>query len=337
MLGKRFPLDTSPLRIGRGSENTLVLEGDSVSRRHARLEYRDDKWWCYDEGSTNGTFVNDRPVAYELPLANGARIKVGSTIFKYLSGHDVEAQYHEEIYRLTIVDGLTEAHVKRYLLESLEKEILRARRRSRDLSALMFDIDHFKKINDAHGYLAGDYVLKELARVVLTNVRADDVIGRYGGEEFALVLPETGLAAAKVVGETLRDKIAQAQFTFQNDADAAVTISVGVACLVDEDKVALDIIRRADEKLYEAKRGGVAESGDGVMGGWGLGGGVAGGWGWGRGLRGVSCVGLGWGVSCGGELRRVGVSGDRGILSGTGDGAGKGLEGLGRGVGAEIG
>ena len=92
LLGKRFVLDVSPMRIGRGAENHIVLEGDSVSRRHAHIEQRGNVWWAVDDGSTNGTYVNDEQISREMGLANGDRIKVGPTIFKYLSGQDVEAQ-----------------------------------------------------------------------------------------------------------------------------------------------------------------------------------------------------------------------------------------------------
>ncbi|MFO0676632.1 MAG: GGDEF domain-containing protein [Polyangiaceae bacterium] len=255
LLGKRFVLETSPMRIGRGGENHIVLEGDSVSRRHAHFEQRADKWFCVDDGSTNGTYVNDDQIAREVMCQNGDRIKVGPTIFKYLAGQDVEAQYHEEIYRMTIIDGLTQAHVKRYLLESLEKEIIRARRHARALSFLMFDIDHFKKINDVHGHLAGDFVLKEVAKIVQGRIRRDEVFARYGGEEFAIVLPETSLDGAKALAEGLREKIESSRFVFQNEL-IRVTISIGVSELADQDKTSLDLIKAADEKLYAAKRGG---------------------------------------------------------------------------------
>jgi two-component system cell cycle response regulator len=255
LLGKRFVLDTSPIRIGRGAENHIVLDGDSVSRRHAHLEQRSIAWWAVDDGSTNGTYVNDDQISREQSLVNGDRIKVGPTIFKYLSGQDVEAQYHEEIYRMTIIDGLTQAHVKRYLLEALEKEIIRARRHARDLSFVMFDIDHFKKINDVHGHLAGDFVLKELANLVQGRIRRDEVFARYGGEEFAIVLPETNLDGARALAEGLREKVAQSRFVFQSES-IRVTISIGVSMLGEQDKTSLDLIRNADVKLYEAKRGG---------------------------------------------------------------------------------
>jgi diguanylate cyclase (GGDEF)-like protein len=255
LLGKRFVLDQSPFRVGRGPENNIVLEGDSVSRRHAHFEQRGTSWVAVDDNSTNGTYVNDDPISRELGLANGDRVKVGPTIFKYLSGQDVEAQYHEEIYRMTIIDGLTQAHVKRYLLEALEKEMIRARRHERDLAFMMFDIDHFKKINDFHGHLAGDYVLKELARIVQGRIRRDEVFARYGGEEFAILLPETTLEGARQLAEGLREKVAEARFTFQNEL-IPVTISIGVAKLEESHKTSLDLIKCADERLYDAKRGG---------------------------------------------------------------------------------
>jgi diguanylate cyclase (GGDEF)-like protein len=255
LLGRRFVLESSPIRIGRGAENHIVLEGDSVSRRHAHLEQRTAAWWCVDDGSTNGSYVNDEQIMREARLDNGDRIKIGPTIFKYLSGQDVEAQYHEEIYRMTIIDGLTQVHVKRYLLESLDKELMRARRHERDLSFQMLDIDHFKKINDVHGHLAGDHVLKEVARLIQQRIRRDEVLARYGGEEFAIILPETNLQGASALAEGLREKIEQSRFVFQGET-IRVTISIGVAMLAADDRTSMDLIKRADEKLYDAKRAG---------------------------------------------------------------------------------
>jgi diguanylate cyclase (GGDEF)-like protein len=255
LLGRRFVLDTSPVRIGRGVENHIVLEGDSVSRRHAHFEQRSGAWWCVDDGSTNGSYVNDDQIMREAHLSNGDRIKIGPTIFKFLSGQDVEAQYHEEIYRMTIIDGLTQVHVKRYLLESLDKELMRARRHARDLSFLMLDIDHFKAINDRHGHLAGDHVLKEVARLIQQRIRRDEVLARYGGEEFAIILPETTREGARALAEGLRERIEQSRFTFQSEV-IRVTISIGVAMLHENDRTSLDLIKRADEKLYEAKHAG---------------------------------------------------------------------------------
>jgi two-component system, cell cycle response regulator len=255
LLGKRFVLEHNPTRVGRGADNHVVLDGDSVSRRHAQFRQQGTYWVVVDDGSTNGTYCNDEQISREVVLKNGDRVKIGPTIFKFLSGTDVEAQYHEEIYRMTIIDGLTQIFNKRYLHEALEREIIRGRRHDRDLSILMFDIDHFKRINDVHGHLAGDYVLKEVARVVQSRIRRDEVFARYGGEEFAIILPETSLPGAVALGETLRQKVADNHFVFQADS-IRVTISLGAALLQENDRNAQDIIKRADEKLYLAKRSG---------------------------------------------------------------------------------
>jgi diguanylate cyclase (GGDEF)-like protein len=254
LLGKRFVLDKSPLRVGRGADNQIVLEGDSVSRRHAHFERRAGAWYVVDDGSTNGTYLNEEQIVREALLNNGDRIKVGPTILKFLSGADAEAKYHEEIYRMTIVDGLTQIHNKRYLFEQLEKELIRARRYERELSLLMFDIDFFKRINDQFGHLAGDHVLRELARVVQDRIRRDETFARYGGEEFVLLLPETPLAGGVSLAENLLSRVANHSFVFQGER-IPVTISIGAARLAD-DRAASELIQRADEKLYEAKRGG---------------------------------------------------------------------------------
>jgi two-component system, cell cycle response regulator len=254
LLGKRYVLDKSPLRIGRGGDNHIVLDGDSVSRRHSHFERRSNGWFIVDDGSTNGTFLNEEQIKREAGLSNGDRVKVGPTILKYLSGLDAEAKYHEEIYRMTIVDGLTQIHNKRYLFEALDKELIRARRYDRQLSLLIFDIDYFKNINDQYGHLAGDYVLRELARIVQERIRRDEVFARYGGEEFVIALPETSLQGAVTLAENLRARVETHGFSFQGER-IPVTISVGCAVL-GEEKTAADLIQLADDKLYEAKRGG---------------------------------------------------------------------------------
>lgn len=254
LLGKRFVLEQSPLRVGRGADNHIVLEGDSVSRRHAFFDRRGTQWFAVDDSSTNGTYINEEQILTAHALTNGDRIKIGPTILKFLSGADAEAKYHEEIYKMTIVDGLTQIHNKRFLQESLEREVNRARRHNRDLSVLMFDIDHFKRVNDQYGHLAGDHVLREVAHVVQERIRRDEIFARWGGEEFALVLPETPLEGAYQLGEDLRLRIQGHRFVFQGE-QIPVTISGGAA-LLQEDQGGSELIKAADAKLYEAKRSG---------------------------------------------------------------------------------
>ena len=251
--GKRHVLGPEPVLLGRGSENTIVLENDSVSRRHCKIEKRGRTYHVQDLSSTNGTYVNDELIS-DYQLRRGDQVKVGDTIFKFLSGSDMEAQYHETIYKMTIVDGLTGVNNKRFLMETLEREIPRARRHMRPLTLVMFDIDHFKHINDTYGHLAGDYVLKELAQLVKGRLRPDDVLGRYGGEEFAVVLPETDLNGGVAIAEELRTLVQDHSFVFEQER-ISVTVSLGVATLREDNDVT-SFIKSADERLYAAKRDG---------------------------------------------------------------------------------
>ncbi|HJZ85064.1 MAG TPA: GGDEF domain-containing protein [Polyangia bacterium] len=252
MMGRRFELGKDVI-IGRGSDCQVQIDRDSVSRKHARIVRKSDTWVVHDLGSTNGTYVGNDPV-HEQPLRDGDLLKVGSTIFKFLSGGSVEQAYFEEIYRMTIIDGLTEAYNKRYFMEYLDRELARCGRYGRPLSLVMFDIDHFKRINDEHGHLTGDHVLKELARRVRGEVRKDEVFARYGGEEFVVVLPEAGHDAAMKFAERLRQLVGQSPFVFEDDS-VVVRISVGVASTSSAIESGT-FIKQADDNLYRAKRGG---------------------------------------------------------------------------------
>jgi two-component system, cell cycle response regulator len=257
-MGKRYPLGSDEIVVGRGSDCDIQIDRDSVSRKHARVFRVGDQWFVEDLGSTNGSYINDVPIQRS-PLRDSDFVKIGSAIFKFLSGQGVEASYHEEIYRMTIIDGLTAAHNKRYMIEFLEREMARCSRYGRPLSLLMFDIDHFKRINDTHGHLTGDYVLKEMCKRLLGRIRKEELLARYGGEEFAAVLPETGHDGAMQFGEVIRTIVEAEPFEYEGD-HFQVTVSVGVATL-DGDGASRptdpgEFIKMADENLYKAKRAG---------------------------------------------------------------------------------
>jgi diguanylate cyclase (GGDEF)-like protein len=253
LLGRRMVLDHSPTRVGRASDNDIVLADSSIGRRHAHFEQRGDAWLVVHDGSPNGTYRNDHSIWRDEVLENGDRIKIGSTIFKFLSGAGVEAQYREELHRLTVMDGLTELHNDPYLHQALEREIIRGRRLERDLSILLLDIDAFAHTNDRHGGLAGDFVLGELARVLGTGLGRSAVLARSGGDTFAVILPERSLEAAAAVAETLCRKVRDHVFVF--DADVIpVTVSAGAALLQDSDRTANDLIARAGEALDAGRR-----------------------------------------------------------------------------------
>ncbi|MEO8380698.1 MAG: GGDEF domain-containing protein [Acidobacteriota bacterium] len=253
-LGRRVELTRGEIIIGRDDDNAVSVALDTISRRHARLFVLDQTYMVEDLASTNGTFVNEQEVARATPLRNGDLLRCGGAVFKFIEGGNIEALYHEEIYRLTITDGLTQVANKRHFLEFLEREIARSTRHERPLSLVMFDLDAFKNINDRYGHLAGDRVLKGIASLVSGQVRRDELLARYGGEEFAVVLPETSLDAASLFCERVRHEIEGATFDFEGEL-LRVTISLGVTALASSDTLE-SLVARADSRLYDAKQQG---------------------------------------------------------------------------------
>jgi two-component system cell cycle response regulator len=254
-IGRRTPLKEKEYVIGRESDADLVIPRSAVSRQHSRLAQDEDgEWTLTDLGSTNGTFVNEERVESQR-LSDGDQLRFGDAIFKFLSGSNVESAYHEEIYRMTIVDGLTGIHNKRYFLEFLEREMAVASRHGHPLTLVMFDVDHFKRVNDEGGHLAGDAVLKELTSRVRPRIRREDLFARYGGEEFACVLASTGIEGGVVFAEHVRQLVHERPCSFEGKA-VPVTVSLGVATASRETPDAAALIRIADDNMYRAKREG---------------------------------------------------------------------------------
>ncbi len=254
-MGTRYPLGEKPLVIGRGNDCDIRINDHSVSRRHARIQPGAGGYYALDLQSTNGTFVNDAR-ATMCKLNDGDYLRAGNCIYRYLAGGNVEAEYHEEIYRLTIIDGLTEIHNKRYLVDFLDRELARSARYHRPLTLILFDIDLFKPINDEHSHLCGDFALRELASCVKSVIRKEELFARYGGEEFVVVLPESTADVAITVAERIRELIANHAFQFEGKS-FHLTISAGIASTHgDELLTPPEILRRADDKLYQAKREG---------------------------------------------------------------------------------
>ena len=255
-LGKRLPLGESILVCGRSIETDIPLDDEAVSRKHARFAWTGADYAVQDLGSTNGTYVNDVPVSGGRLLRDGDQIKIGRTIFKFLCSGNVELSYHEEIYRLMTRDGLTQIHNKRAFEDALDRELSRGRRYARHLSLVLFDIDHFKRINDSRGHLAGDAVLRQLAGAIATHVRREDILARVGGEEFALLLPEVAIDGARFVAEKLRALVQATPFRYEEQA-IVVTASFGVAS-VEPGKTATadELYQAADARLYAAKNAG---------------------------------------------------------------------------------
>ncbi|MBI4352832.1 MAG: GGDEF domain-containing protein [Candidatus Omnitrophica bacterium] len=164
-------------------------------------------------------------------------------------------RFYERIENLAITDGLTGVYVRRHLAERMEGEVNRCKRFGFKFSFLMVDIDHFKNFNDSYGHLVGDVVLRQAAELVKKSVREVDLVGRYGGEEFGVILVETDESGALFVAERIRRTIAERCFKAYGE-DLTVTVSIGCATFSERLGDAPLIVEAADSALYQAKRQG---------------------------------------------------------------------------------
>ncbi|MCK9523988.1 MAG: GGDEF domain-containing protein [Proteobacteria bacterium] len=254
-LGKKWDISGQIVNIGRDPSSDIVLLTDSVSRRHARLFMHEGQRRIEDLNSTNGTYVNDQTIEGATAVKNGDQVKIGDTIFKYLSGDENEAAYHDEIYKMKITDGLTGIYNRRHLIDEMARELHRSHRYQRTLSLIMIDIDFFKAVNDTWGHIAGDLILKELSRLIRTISREEDVFARYGGEEFALLIPETPPQEVLLFAERIRSAVESHPFVYEGNP-IQVTVSMGLATTQGAKISETDFISAADEKLYLAKHQG---------------------------------------------------------------------------------
>jgi two-component system, cell cycle response regulator len=253
-LGHRVVLDEQPLEIGRGSQCGLQLDVDSVSRLHARVEWTGQCHKVVDNQSTNGTYVNEMRVS-DHELHDADRLQIGKVLLKYISGSNVESAYHEEIQRLMRFDGLTGIHNRSHFEETFHNLVWRARFDPSPTSLILFDLDHFKSINDTFGHTAGDAVLRQVSAVVSQQVPPGQLFARVGGEEFAVLLSGLDLQAACAIAEQIRRAVEATPFSFDGNR-IPVTISAGVADRQPTDQAPQQLYERADSRLYAAKGSG---------------------------------------------------------------------------------
>lgn len=254
--GKRYELNKSSMFIGRDVAAEIAINDPNASRKHAEVFKDGNIVKLRDNKSTNGTFVNDKPIKEDVVLRKEDMIKVGNTILKYLPAGEIEIYYLGTLESAAHTDPLTKTYNKGYIMESLEAEFKRAKALHEDFSVIILDLDHFKKINDNHGHDAGDYVLKEMCNVVRAKVLPkNSVFGRFGGEEFLILLPGMGLEAATLLAETLRSTIEKAQFMYEKKR-LPVTASVGVAETALDVDTHTALFKLADKAVYQAKSSG---------------------------------------------------------------------------------
>ena len=255
--GQLFKCGKSTIVMGRSPQADLKLDDDGISRNHARLRCETGRSWVSDLASRNGTFVNGERIDGDVELKDGDKIQVGrGTVLRFGFQDALDESFHENLLSSALRDGLTKLFNKRYLMDRLDSELKFAQRHETSLSLLLIDLDHFKKVNDTHGHLAGDAVLAHIAQVLTRAVRNEDVVARFGGEEFAIILRAIGLEPAVQMAERLRKNIEAARVKCAA-GELKATISIGVAGFPSTAaKTPEQLVEAADQALYRAKHDG---------------------------------------------------------------------------------
>jgi diguanylate cyclase (GGDEF)-like protein len=257
--GHLVSVDTSSVTIGRDPEASFVVDDPGVSRLHARVARAPDGgFYLEDLRSTNGTFVGSRSVGVCL-LHGGELVQLGPTLLmRFAIVNPGEDSLHHRLYDSAIHDPLTHTYNRKYFSDRLAFEVAQARRDGRDVAILLADVDSLKSVNDTYGHLAGDRALCIVGARIKSTIRADDVLARYGGDEFIVVAPGTSLVEVQHLGERIRRAVEELHMSAQ-EQNVIVTLSIGGAALsevISAGDAAVALIALADERLYVAKASG---------------------------------------------------------------------------------
>ncbi|MBI4366686.1 MAG: diguanylate cyclase [Deltaproteobacteria bacterium] len=257
LVGKLHLLEDGVTVIGRSNDVTIPINDSRISRRHVQIRVENASGVLEDLGSTNGTFVNGCRVSTHA-LADGDKIQISSsTIFKFALQDQTENIFHKELYKMAVLDPVTNVHNKRFFLERFKEEFSHARRAKHPLGLILLDIDHFKQVNDTHGHLAGDMVLHQVAGRVKETVRQEDIVARYGGEEFAVIVRGATEEQTAALAERIRSVVAATPCQFEART-IPITVSGGVAALTPAHDFAEPnaLIQATDDCLYSSKQHG---------------------------------------------------------------------------------
>ncbi len=254
--GKMFKLDRAEMVIGRSPEADIQLEDEGVSRRHAKVVVRSDgSVQLVDLNSTNGTYNNGARVDVQA-LEDGDRLQIGSaTIVKFSCRDSFGEALQKNLYDSTTRDGLTRLHNEKYFAEALQRELAYCARHRTALSLTRLDIDHLKRINDTYGHPAGNHVIARFGARLASAIRAEDILARFEGGSFALLLRETDLGKAVALAERLRRLIEATEFAY-NGQPVRVTLSAGLSTLGEADGAFDGLLAMAERHLERAKETG---------------------------------------------------------------------------------
>lgn len=262
-VSERFVIDQERSVLGRDLDAHIKVADGEVSRQHAVLTWinHDDpaaEPICHlaDNGSTNGTYLNKKRLEAPTPLRDGDIIRIGRTSLGYFIKDERVLKLDQMLMTMALHDALTGLYKREYFFSELHREFDRSRRHNRLLAVAILDLDHFKAVNDTYGHLNGDLVLREFADLVRLSLREGDICGRYGGEEFAIVFPETDLGGAAGALERIRRNVERHVIHTQDGRTIRVTVSAGAAALDAAHRDKMDLLNDADRALYAAKRAG---------------------------------------------------------------------------------
>jgi diguanylate cyclase (GGDEF)-like protein len=244
------------VRLGRHSSNDLVVDDEGISRTHAVVGRDETGYFIEDLGSSNGTFVNGERIQ-RARLFDGVVVQLGSRVcFRFSLADENQEQIFRRLYETSVRDSLTGTYNRHFFQERLNAELAYAIRHRADLSLLIFDVDYFKKINDTYGHAGGDAVLKSLAAEAMRLLRAEDLLARWGGEEFVVLLRGIALSGAAKAAERIRMAVERLRTASGNDV-ISTTVSVGCASTRCPERLdATTLVAVADRRLYTAKREG---------------------------------------------------------------------------------
>ena len=252
-VGEMYKVSAEQITLGRGGGADVRLVDEGISRFHCRIVIDEDEFYVEDLQSRNGTFLNGERITRR-KLEDGDKIQLGRTTVLKFSFHDqLEESFQRRMFDSALRDSLTRAYNKRYFQDRLQGEMRFSLRHRSPLALLLFDLDHFKAVNDTHGHLGGDRVLTEFASHIHDSIRNEDVFARYGGEEFAILCRMIGSADALRFAERLR-RGTEALRIEHEGVVIRITTSIGIACLPDlAVDTANEILMAADRALYQAK------------------------------------------------------------------------------------
>jgi two-component system cell cycle response regulator len=241
--------------LGRGEDLPHRIDDRGMSRRHARITKLGQHYVLEDLGSTNGTRVNGERITQPRQIHDGDRIQLGeSTMLRANLSDAREAEAARKLYASATLDPLTQIYNRGHFDDRLSSEYAYARRHGTPLTVLLFDIDHFKEVNDTHGHPCGDAVLQAMAAVLGRVIREEDLLARYGGEEFAIVARGVERVGGLQLGERVRTAVERMAVPWQ-DQTIRITVSVGVACHGQRARYASaeELLLAADQAVYRAK------------------------------------------------------------------------------------